>query len=77
MNKRMSYNDSMKDMAARKQNSQKIPMTDVYSQMILDEAWFKLKKVRLEELIDKALDDRNHDLFMKLSKEYKNLMRAW
>ena len=77
MNKRMSYNDSMKDMAARKQNAQKIPMTDVYSQMILDEAWFKLKKVRLEELIDKALEDRNYDLFMKLSKEYKNLMKAW
>jgi uncharacterized protein YpiB (UPF0302 family) len=77
MNKRMSYNESMKDMATRKQNSQKIPMTDVYSQMILDEAWFKLKKVRLENLIDQALDDRNRDLFMRLSEEYKNFMQAW
>ncbi|HEX7066377.1 MAG TPA: IDEAL domain-containing protein [Bacillales bacterium] len=77
MSKRMSYNENMKNFATRKQNIAKVSIADVYSQMVLDESWFKLKKERLEEAIDKALENRNRELFMELSEEYKLLMQTW
>ncbi|HEX6923024.1 MAG TPA: IDEAL domain-containing protein [Bacillales bacterium] len=77
MSKRMSYNENMKNYAAKKQNMAKVSIADVYSQMVLDESWFKLKKERLEKAIDESLDNRNRELFMKLSDEYRKLMRTW
>lgn len=77
MSKRMSYNENMKNFAARKQNMPKVSIADVYSQMILDEAWFKLKKERLEKAIDQALETRNRESFMELSARYQQLMKIW
>ncbi|HEU5140292.1 MAG TPA: IDEAL domain-containing protein [Bacillales bacterium] len=77
MSKRMSYNENMKNFATRKQNIAKVSIADVYSQMVLDESWFKLRKERLEEAIDEALENRNREQFMKLSGEYKLLMQTW
>lgn len=77
MSSRMSYNENMKHYAAQKQKEKKTPSTSLYCQMVLDEAWFKLRKQRLEEGIDTALKNRDRTLFMKLTEEYKTLMQAW
>lgn len=77
MGKRMSYNENMKNYAERNQSIPKVSIADVYSQMILDESWFKLRKERFEEVIDAALETRDRKLFMRVSAEYNDLMKSW
>lgn len=77
MSRRMSYNENMKHYAAQKHRDKRTPTTSLYCQMVLDEAWFKLRKERLEEGIDVALKNRDRELFMKLTEEYNSLMQAW
>ncbi|HET7658243.1 MAG TPA: IDEAL domain-containing protein [Bacillales bacterium] len=77
MSKRMSYNENMKNYAERNQSIPKVSIADVYSQMVMDEAWFKMKKERLEAAIDKSLEIRNKELFIKWSGEYNQLMKIW
>lgn len=77
MGKRMSYNENMKNYAENNQKIPKVSIVDVYSQMVMDEAWFNMRKEQLETAIDKALETRNYENFMKLSSEYNRLMRVW
>jgi len=77
MGKRMSYNENMKNYAEKNQKIPKVSIVDVYSQMVMDEAWFNMRKEKLETAIDKALETRNYENFMKLSSEYNRLMRVW
>jgi len=48
---------------------------DVYIQMILDEAWFNHRKKMLEDKINDALDRKDREKFMELSKEYAKWVR--
>jgi uncharacterized protein YpiB (UPF0302 family) len=50
-------------------------MMDVYIQMILDEAVFNYKKLKLEEKINEALDRYDKESFQKLSEEYVQLLK--
>lgn len=77
MGKRMSYNENMKNYAERNQKVPKVSIVDVYSQMVMDVAWFKLKKEQLETAIDKSLETRDREKFMMLSSEYKRLLEVW
>jgi uncharacterized protein YpiB (UPF0302 family) len=77
MNKRLSHADNMKNSGAQKQKEKKAALKDMYSQMILDEAWFNVKREELLVDIDGALDDRDYEKFMKLTNQYKKLMKNW
>lgn len=77
MERWISYSEHMKQHVTQKQKEKRKPVTSLYCQMVLDEAWFKLKKERLEEAIDLSLENRDRASFMTLSKEYNTLMQTW
>ncbi len=51
-------------------------MTDVYIQMVLDESLYKRRLAMLTDQINKALDEKDKDAFLTLSKEYARSSRA-
>lgn len=75
--RRMSYNEMMKVHTTEKQGPKMKAATSLYCQMVLDEAWFKLQKQRLEEAIDGALINRDRKSFMEFSSKYNELMQNW
>lgn len=72
-NKKSSYTEIMKSRNTMKNVPSEHPVLDMYIQMVLDEALFIREKSLLEERINDALDTKNKQLFMTLSKEYKAL----
>lgn len=73
MKKRQSYSELMKK-EAMKVKSETEPV-NVYVQMILDEIVFTARAKKLGYEIDKALDQRDHQLFYRLATEYSQLMK--
>ncbi|ASS90468.1 IDEAL domain-containing protein [Bacillaceae bacterium ZC4] len=73
MENRKSYSELMKTRSV-KENPENF-MMDVYIQMILDEAWFNHRKKMLEDKINDALDRKDREKFMELSKEYAKWVR--
>ncbi|MDQ0162357.1 IDEAL domain-containing protein [Aeribacillus alveayuensis] len=73
MKERKSYTEIMKARSA-KVNAENF-MMDVYIQMVLDEAVFNYKKLKLEEKINEALDRYDKESFQKLSEEYVQLLK--
>lgn len=51
-------------------------MTDVYIQMVLDESLYKRRLAMLTDQINKALDEKDKDAFLTLSKEYATLKQS-
>lgn len=74
-NKKSSYTEIMKSRNIMKNVPSEHPVLDMYIQMVLDEALFNRKKALLEERINDALDTKNRTVFMKLSKDYKDLRK--
>jgi uncharacterized protein YpiB (UPF0302 family) len=72
-----SYKENMKQSAMKKQKSSESFILEMYAQMVIDEALFKMKKANLLAAIDSALDNGNEMLFHSLSTEYKKLTGAY
>jgi uncharacterized protein YpiB (UPF0302 family) len=51
-------------------------MMDIYIQMVLDESLFKRRLTMLTDQINKALDEKDKDAFLTLSKEYAALKQS-
>lgn len=51
-------------------------MTDIYIQMVLDESLYNRRLAMLTDQINKALDEKDKDAFLTLSKEYAALKQA-
>lgn len=73
MENRKSYSEIMKTRSVKTKAEDY--MLDVYIRMIFDEAWFNHRKKMLEEKINEALDKKDREAFMVLSKEYGKWVR--
>lgn len=74
MKEKKTYAELMKSRNTQKGNELDVTMLDVYIQMVLDEALFTRRLTTLTEKINKALDDRDEEAFMSLSREYQKLL---
>lgn len=69
-----SYHEKMKEHAMKRLHKNETFVKDIYIQMVIDEALFNSRKNKLEERINKALDTKNYESFLTLSKEYNKLL---
>lgn len=69
-----SYKEKKFAMEVERQDERFV--MDMFLQMVIDEAVFKLKMEKLLAAIDEALDNRDEKKFYELSQEYKELMDA-
>ncbi|WLR42868.1 IDEAL domain-containing protein [Bacillus carboniphilus] len=72
MKEKKSYTELMKTYQS-KENGAIDKVLDMYIEMLWDEALYKHHKLALEKKIDCALDSRDHQEFLVLSKQYKEL----
>lgn len=75
MNNDQSYQQNTKALVLYKEQQAKVSVVEMYAQMILDEMEFNQRVKILREAIDESLDSRDEAQFMKLTNEYKVLMR--
>ncbi len=66
----------MKSRNTQKTNEFDVTMMDVYIQMVLDESLYKRRLAMLTDQINKALDEKDKDAFLTLSKEYATLKQS-
>lgn len=66
----------MKSRNTQKANEFDVTMADIYIQMVLDESLYKRRLAMLTMQINKALDDKNKEAFLTLSKEYAALKQS-
>ncbi|MCY7795209.1 IDEAL domain-containing protein [Bacillus spizizenii] len=76
MKEKKSYTELMKSRNTQKTNEFDVTMTDVYIQMVLDESLYKRRLTMLTDQINKALDEKDKDAFLTLSKEYATLKQS-
>ncbi|AEB23157.1 MULTISPECIES: IDEAL domain-containing protein [Bacillus] len=76
MKEKKSYTELMKSRNTQKANEFDVTMADIYIQMVLDESLYKRRIAMLTEQINKALDDKNKEAFLTLSKEYAALKQS-
>ncbi|KFI04190.1 IDEAL domain-containing protein [Bacillus spizizenii] len=76
MKEKKSYTELMKSRNTQKTNEFDVTMTDVYIQMVLDESLYKRRLAMLTDQINKALDEKDKDAFLTLSKEYATLKQS-
>ena len=76
MKEKKSYAELMKSRNTQKANEFDVTMADIYIQMVLDESLYKRRIAMLTEQINKALDDKNKEAFLTLSKEYAALKQS-
>ncbi|WP_019240411.1 MULTISPECIES: IDEAL domain-containing protein [Bacillus] len=69
MNHEQSYTEKMKSSAMHKHLGKETYMSELYVDMILQEALLKSEKEKLLLKIDEALDQRNEKLFYQYSKD--------
>ncbi|MES9676453.1 IDEAL domain-containing protein [Bacillus velezensis] len=80
MKEKKSYTELMTELM-KSRNTQKanefdVTMADIYIQMVLDESLYKRRIAILTMQINKALDDKNKEAFLTLSKEYAALKQS-
>lgn len=75
MNNDHSFQQNTKALVLYKEQQTKVSVVEMYAQMVLDEMEFNQRVKQLQAEIDASLDSRNKALFMKLTKEYKELIR--
>ncbi|WP_100487896.1 IDEAL domain-containing protein [Sporolactobacillus pectinivorans] len=75
MNNDHSFQQNTKALVLYKEQQAKVSVVEMYAQMILDEMEFKQKVKQLRSEIDASLDSGDKALFMKLTDEYKQLLR--
>ncbi|AHZ15027.1 IDEAL domain-containing protein [Bacillus sp. NEAU-CP5] len=76
MKEKKSYTELMKSRNTQKANEFDVTMADIYIQMVLDESLYKRRIAILTMQINKALDDKNKEAFLTLSKEYAALKQS-
>ncbi|GAA0130288.1 MULTISPECIES: IDEAL domain-containing protein [Bacillus] len=76
MKEKKSYTELMKSRNTEKANEFDVTMADIYIQMVLDESLYKRRLAMLTMQINKALDDKNKEAFLTLSKEYAALKQS-
>ncbi|CUX92894.1 IDEAL domain-containing protein [Bacillus velezensis] len=76
MKEKKSYTELMKSRNTEKANKFDVTMADIYIQMVLDESLYKRRIAMLTMQINKALDDKNKEAFLTLSKEYAALKQS-
>ncbi|MBY0032281.1 MULTISPECIES: IDEAL domain-containing protein [Bacillus] len=76
MKEKKSYTELMKSRNTQKANEFDVTMADIYIQMVLDESLYKRRIAMLTMQINKALDDKNKETFLTLSKEYAALKQS-
>ncbi|NPC92111.1 IDEAL domain-containing protein [Bacillus sp. WMMC1349] len=69
MKDKKSYTELMKSHTSHQKDADLTSM-DIYIQMILDESLYKRRLHILTEKINEALDSRDKQAFLELSKEY-------
>ncbi|HZG73914.1 MAG TPA: IDEAL domain-containing protein [Chondromyces sp.] len=74
---RQSYSEQMKAAAMKKQGEKKGFMLDLYISMFWRKAWLDYRCSKLDEKIDKALDQRNKERFNELAREKNKLMKLY
>ncbi|RYL90342.1 IDEAL domain-containing protein [Sporolactobacillus sp. THM7-4] len=75
MNNDQSFQQNTKALVLYKEQQAKVSVVEMYAQMVLDEMEFNQKVKQLRSKIDASLDARDKARFMKLTEEYKTLMR--
>ncbi|ABS73423.1 MULTISPECIES: IDEAL domain-containing protein [Bacillus] len=76
MKEKKSYTELMKSRNTQIANEFDVTMADIYIQMVLDESLYKRRLAMLTMQINKALDDKNKEAFLTLSKEYAALKQS-
>ncbi|RYM05680.1 IDEAL domain-containing protein [Sporolactobacillus sp. THM7-7] len=75
MNNDQSFQQNTKALVLYKEQKAKVSVVEMYAQMILDEMEFNQRVKQLKSEIDASLDSRDKARFMKLTKQYKTLLR--
>ena len=75
--KEKSYSEKMKASVMQRIKAKETFVLELYVDMLLTEIQLKKKKNQLLEQIDKAIDERNHPLFLVLTDELKDLNRKF
>lgn len=75
MNNDQSFQQNTKALVLYKEQQAKVSVVEMYAQMILDELEFNQKVKQLQAAIDESLDSRDEARFMKLTEEYRKLLR--
>ncbi|MGY3836750.1 IDEAL domain-containing protein [Bacillus atrophaeus] len=76
MKEKKSYTELMKSRNTQKTKEFDVTMMDIYIQMVLDESLFKRRLTMLTDKINKALDEKDKEAFLTLSKEYAALRQS-
>ncbi|AKL83788.1 MULTISPECIES: IDEAL domain-containing protein [Bacillus] len=76
MKEKKSYTELMKSRNTQKTKEFDVTMMDIYIQMVLDESLFKRRLTMLTDKINKALDKKDKEAFLTLSKEYAALKQS-
>lgn len=75
--KERSYAELKKSSSKKRQNLKDSFVLDLYIDMILLESLLELKKEKLSKQIDQAIDEKNKEQFMRLSKEMIELNKQF
>lgn len=72
-----SYTELMKKGAMKKKKRKETYVLDLYIDMMLAEILMNVEKEILIKKIDAAIDEGNKPVFIKLSKQYKQLIERF
>jgi uncharacterized protein YpiB (UPF0302 family) len=72
-----SYSNLMKTGAMNKQSEKEAFVQNLYIEMILTEIQLTSEKAKLQQKIDSAIDQRNKESFMQLSKQLIELNKRF
>ncbi|MCI1858644.1 MAG: IDEAL domain-containing protein [Sporolactobacillus sp.] len=75
MNNDHSSQQNAKALVVYKEQQAKVSVMEIYAQMVLDEVEFNHKLKLLKAKIDASLDTGDKLLFIKLTDEYKTMIR--
>ncbi|HLO12975.1 MAG TPA: IDEAL domain-containing protein [Pseudoneobacillus sp.] len=75
--KEKSYSNLMKSGAMNKQQEKEAFVQNLYIEMMLREIQLKAEKEKLQQNIDSAIDQRNKEKFMHLSKQLTELNKRF
>jgi uncharacterized protein YpiB (UPF0302 family) len=72
-----SYSNLMKSGAMNRMNEKEAFVQNLYIEMILGEIQLQAEKEKLQKRIDTAIDQRNKESFMQLSKQLNELNKRF
>ena len=72
-----SYTELMKKSAMKKKRRKEAYVLELYIDILLSEILMNIEKEQLIKKIDAAIDEGNKQVFMDLSKQYKELAKRY